>query len=166
MQKADFIKNEIFIMTILAAFGRNNIYKDNVAENDKIQFRNDIKSLLVKLEDKYKNKVTECEHLTILERLKKDIENKGKNTLKGLSISFGTVQKILNLYLKYLWCLGFIAEPPNCPIDRIILNKIKDYKTSWTKMSQKEYRDAMDKIRSIKGERSIAEWELDEFRRK
>ena len=150
----------------MAAFAHNKVYKDNVAENEKMQFRSDIKSFLIKLEDKYKNKITESEHLVILNKLKKDIENVGRVILNGSLISFGTVQKILNLYLKYLWCLGSIAEPPNCPIDRIILNKVKDYKTTWTKMGEKEYCIAIAKIKSVKGDRSIAEWELGEFKRK
>lgn len=166
MEKTNFIKNEIFILTVLGAFGRNGVYGNSATETDKLQFRNDIKALLVELEDKYKNKVTEEEHLLILGRLKSDIENKGKKTLKKSSISFGTVQKLLNLYLKYLWCLGFTAEPPNCPIDRIILNTIKDYKTSWTKMDKKEYITAINKIRAVKGIKSIAEWELNEFKRR
>ncbi|SDJ63273.1 hypothetical protein SAMN05216338_105731 [Bradyrhizobium sp. Rc2d] len=30
-------------------------------------------------------------------------------------------QKVLNLLLKYYWCLARIPEPPYCPIDRIII---------------------------------------------
>jgi hypothetical protein len=162
----NFIKDEMFILTISGAFAHNKIYRNGVAAENKIKFRDDIRSFLGNFENKYKNKITEEEHLVILDKFKKDITIAGKNILEGSSISFGTVQKILNLYLKYLWCLGLIVEPPHCPIDRTILNIIKDYKTNWTKMKKKEYQSAIEKIKSIKGYKNIASWELDEFRRK
>jgi hypothetical protein len=36
----------------------------------------------------------------------------------------GTAQKALNLYLKYLWCLGEIKTPPHCPFDRGIIQML------------------------------------------
>lgn len=157
--KEEFIKSQIFYLTIMGAFGRNNIYKDNVIEKDKKQFREYIKSLLESLEDEYKNEVAKDKHLANLDKLKRSIENKGKNTFKKSLISFGTVQKLLNLYLKYLWCIGLIHKPPNCPIDKTILDNI-GYDINWTKMDRKQYRNAIKKIDLKKGERSIAEWEL------
>ena len=71
-----------------------------------------------------------------------------------------------NLYLKYLWCIDIICEPPHCPIDKIILNKLKDYKTSWTKMNKDDYIRAIKKINFVRGKESIAQWELREFSRR
>lgn len=164
--KEEFIKNEIFLLTIMGAFARNNIYKNSVSENERLQFRNDIKSILLKLEERYRNKLPKIEHLSVLSKFKKDIDNKGKNILKESSISFGTAQKLVNLYLKYLWCIGFIEEPPSCPIDSIILKKIKDYKTRWTTMTEEQYKLTIKKIEQKKGDKSIANWELEEFSRK
>ena len=39
-------------------------------------------------------------------------------------MNFGISQKMLNLYLKYQWCLGNIKEPPHFPVDRIIQEKL------------------------------------------
>lgn len=164
--KIEFLKNEIFILSLSGAFQRNNIYKESTSENEKIQLRRLIKSLLVELEDNYKIRVSDSQHLANLDEFKKNIEKGSDNILRGSVISFGTVQKILNLYLKYLWCLGLISEPPHCPIDRIILNKSKDYKTSWTKMNREDYCRAIEKIRLIKENKSIAEWELQIFARR
>lgn len=82
----------------------------------------------------------------------------------------GVSQKLLNLLLKYHWCLGEIAMPPHCPLDRIIQQKGLKSKNlvNWTTMNDiDEYLHIMHKIRQAadaKGQ-SIAEWELEVFQR-
>ena len=164
--KENFIKNEIFILTIMGAFGHNKIYINGITEENKVKFRESLKQLLMEIENKYKNSIGEKEHLNILVKIRKNIETQNKNILNGKTISFGTVQKLLNLYLKYLWCIDIICEPPHCPIDKIILNKLKDYKTSWTKMNKDDYIRAIKKINFVRGKESIAQWELREFSRR
>lgn len=45
--------------------------------------------------------------------------------LRGGKLKFGRAQKILNGYLKYLWCAGRINTPPHCPFDdRVILRAL------------------------------------------
>jgi hypothetical protein len=53
--------------------------------------------------------------------------------------NIGVSQKLLNLYLKYLWCLDLILEPPHFPVDRIIQEKLQ-YKPliAWTKIETEE----------------------------
>lgn len=164
--KIEFLKNEIFILTIMGAFQHNPIYATNVNESDKINLKKNIKLLLRNLENNYIQKVSEPKHLIYLDKLKSDIEINNRRVLKNGLISYGTIQKILNLYLKYLWCSNFIKEPPQCPIDRIILNRLGDYKTSWTKMNKEEYYAIVQKIHLVKRNLSIAEWELREFARR
>ena len=41
-------------------------------------------------------------------------------------MNLGIVQKIFNLYLKYLWCLEKIKTPPHFPVDRIIQGKLNE----------------------------------------
>lgn len=36
----------------------------------------------------------------------------------------GSAQKALNLYRKYLWCLGYIPFPPHCPFDATIIDQL------------------------------------------
>jgi hypothetical protein len=62
----------------------------------------------------------------------------------------GIAQKLLNLYLKYLWCVGYIVEPPHCPIDRIIIGKtsFRD-RLNWTEMGEAEYREVIGEMTSL-----------------
>jgi len=162
----EFIKTELFMLTIAGAFQRNKVYKDNIDEKRRIEFRRNIRSLLEKMKTEYKISVSEVRHLENLDKLKNDIEKQNSDLLRDSTISFGTVQKLLNLYLKYLWSIGLISEPPHCPIDKIIFKKINDHKTSWTNMNKADYVSAIEKISNIKGSLSIARWELKEFLRR
>ena len=45
-----------------------------------------------------------------------------KFSRNGISFKIGHSQKLLNLMLKYYWCLEWLKyTPPHCPIDRMIL---------------------------------------------
>jgi hypothetical protein len=164
--KNDFIKHELFILTIMGAFQHNKIYSDNVSEASKIKFRKNLELLLNRITGVYKQKVSENDHLYYLDQLKSLIEAAHKDILLGGLISFGTVQKILNLYLKYLWSINLVVEPPHCPIDSIILSRLYDRSTRWTTMEKKAYISIIEKINQIKKNKSIAEWELTEFNRR
>ena len=76
-------------------------------------------------------------------------------------------QKVFNLYLKFLWCLGFIAEPPHFPVDRIIQQKLKiKLIKPWTKFtSVDEYMLVINHARELLGEKykSLPELELELF---
>lgn len=77
---------------------------------------------------------------------------------------YGTAQKILNVHLKYLWCLGRITDPPHFPVDRRIQETMKMKNVlSWTKHMKKEeeYMKVIDFAVSQKhGEESLAAFEL------
>ena len=96
-----------------------------------------------------------------------------KPILKEVRFRVGVAQKAFNLYLKFLWCLEWILEPPHCPVDNVVLSAIGN-KTRWTKMNGIDsYKDIIAQIRehiqnSGTGE-SLAQWELElwnEYRRK
>ena len=79
---------------------------------------------------------------------------------------FGIAQKLLNVYLKYQWCSGWIFEPPHCPIDRTILQKLTlENRFIWTTMNESDYRAAIDELKKVARDSSPAQWELIEFRR-
>ncbi len=164
--KIDFIKHEVFILTIMGAFQHNKIYGENVNVANKIKFRKSLELLLNIKAEAYKKMVSESNHLMHLDELKSSLELAHKDILLDEFISFGTVQKILNLYLKYLWSIDLIVEPPHCPIDSIILNRLNDFTTRWTKMNKNVYINTIEKIKLISEKRSIAEWELLEFSRR
>jgi len=94
--------------------------------------------------------------------------------LAGGRLRIGIAQKVVNLYLKYLWTMGWIEEPPHCPFDGIIIEKLKaelsfsgcfeDY--AWTKLDcMKKYGTlvavANDKAKNAG--QSLAEWECAVF---
>jgi len=165
-----FINTEIWILTFGGAFQRANIYADKVSEKQRKAFRD---ALILKVEKdllpQYKNEVSEEKHIqNILEIVAYSHEH--TPILKPGQLYFGVAQKLLNLYLKYQWCLGNIAQPPHFPVDRIIQQKLK-FKPiiNWTSMkSEEEYKSiinhAQDKIKETG--LSLAEWELEEFARK
>lgn len=125
----------------------------------------------------------------IFERLRKSIDSVGSTTivdyignlqndimnvkeykeiLREGQITFGTLQKIVNLYLKYLWVAGRLGVkvPPHCPVDSQVLKAIKWQGVSWREMEKKDYERAIRGIAnktSEDGFQSIAEWELENW---
>ena len=90
--------------------------------------------------------------------------------LRGGRYRYSSAQKLLNLYLKYQWCLGHVAEPPHCPVDRIVLSmtSLKN-KANWTEIdSRHEYMQLIDAIReqADRDGLSIAAWEMTNYRRR
>jgi hypothetical protein len=61
--------------------------------------------------------------------------------------------------------MDFIPEPPHCPVDRIILEKLGDPR-NWTQLDDiKEYQEIIESIRKLAGDKSPSEWENDEWLR-
>ena len=70
--------------------------------------------------------------------------------------------------MKYLWCLGKVNKPPNCPIDRIIISKV-DIKNppNWTTLNNvTDYMSIIEKIIENTNGMDIADWELSVFKRR
>lgn len=165
-----FINTEVWILTFGGAFQRANIYADKVSEKQRRDFR---EALILKVEKnllpQYKSEVSEEKHIqNILEIVAYSHEH--TPILKPGQLYFGVAQKLLNLYLKYQWCLGNIAQPPHFPVDRIIQQKLK-FKPiiNWTSMkSEEEYKSIIECARKDAEEKgiSLAEWELEEFARR
>lgn len=78
--------------------------------------------------------------------------------LKNRKLRFGVAQKMINLYLKFLWCIGEIQEPPHCPVDGYVKIALGDMGlTNWTEMTEEaQYQEYISKITSS----SPANWEL------
>lgn len=75
------------------------------------------------------------------------------DNLKG--VEFGAIQKLVNMSLKYLIILNaFEFEKPiaideskcDCPLDSIILGKLKKQHTPWTKIKKQEYNEVQQEI--------------------
>ena len=166
MKKKEFLLNEVWLLTVSGAFQRSNAYKTKVSTHLKNEFRKKLHELLVEISKEYENGVSESKHMDNIER----VHSFEHESLSNNQLNFGISQKLLNLYLKYLWCLGYIETPPHFPLDRIIQQKlyVKNME-SWTKMNDKlPYLNVM-KIAKEQAEKrniSLAELELELFNRR
>ncbi|MGM9478222.1 hypothetical protein ACS5PU_17480 [Pedobacter sp. GSP4] len=169
--KNEFIENELWYLSISGAFQRNNVYEENIDDkngNKKDAFKKQLRACIVDITQRYHVFVSDVEHVGHISALiasnKDEILNRGK-------LTFGTAQKLLNLYLKYMWCTDRLAHiPPHCPIDSIILKNSKQYKyKSWTQLDcEDEYMRYITDLREQASGKNLhlAEWELGVFNRR
>lgn len=163
------------MLTFNAAFQRANVFKPNLNEKEE-QEKQDLKTF-IKLDMEtmilpcYNSSITDEEHIqNILEIKRRSTDY--RQILNNGSFSFGVCQKILNLYLKYLWCLDMIkCTPPHFPVDRIIQMRLGiSNPVSWTKdMGEKEYLKIIEIAKNKlvnHNKENIAELELYLFERR
>ena len=134
--KKEFILNEIWMLTIGASFQRANVYMTNCTKSDKIKFRNYLKEFIANLSKLYLHEpISEDQHVENIYQIL-EYSKTYKTILTNGELNFGVCQKLLNLYLKYLWCLDYMkANPPHFPVDRIIQTKLKIMNPyPWTRM--------------------------------
>lgn len=172
-----FIRYELGLMTITAAFSTRDkefkIYKDQISYNQRKAAKKEIRKIISEIENKYVPMLSPEAHVKHIEAVATDITKHLGQHLKGNRFRIGIAQKLINMHLKYLWCSNIISEPPHCPIDGIIRNEAKkeqpEFNYNWIKSdSIDEYKSAIISLGDIarkKGE-SIAQWELQEFRRR
>ncbi|GAH57345.1 unnamed protein product, partial [marine sediment metagenome] len=142
-----FIGKIIQGRTIQAAFQRGKVYANNITQKERVDLKKSIKEELKKIAKKYINPVSENNHINNIKHLSQIISKKHTKILKKGLLRIGTSQKLLNVYIKFLWCLGKVAKPPHCPIDGIVLYEIGDYR-NWTDLKTiTEYKDVISKIR-------------------
>ena len=159
----NFILQIILSNTQGSSFQHGKVYKKNVSRENKEKFVKAFRDKLKSLEKKYRKKVSEKDHIENIEKFKDGLSDDFPAVLRGKKMRLGPAQKAVNLYLKFLWCLGYIKEPPHCPIDGIVLTKVKS-KIKWTKLDDvEEYKEIIELIRARAkaGNQSIAKWELD-----
>lgn len=163
-KQKQFIRSEIMTLTLSATLQRNKTYKKEVNDEKRAEFRKSVRNKLITLSDEYKSgEVSPSAHIKNISKLSNEISEEHKDKLDSGMFRIGAAQKALNMYLKYLWCLDEIKEPPHCPIDAIILKEAKIYGVAWTKIdSKEEYKELIEKVRNVaKNEGlSLAEWEL------
>lgn len=159
IEKEKFLKWQFFILTISASFSRGNIYKEGVKEEQKVNFK---KTLFFALNGIAESKYAFESAENLISSMRK-IQHQSMNyehILQGGKLRFGTCQKLVNLYLKYLWCANLIQYTPlHFPLDRLIQKRTK--KVSWTKLDDAgEY---SQKINEIHPQQDKSEWELKEY---
>ncbi len=180
--KEKFLNNEIWVLTFGGGFQRANIYKEEVPSTVRKDFRMKLRNYIEALvKENYSFKITEEDHI---ENILSIVNFSKKHKFEGFNIpiNFGVAQKLLNLYLKYLWCAGKLETTPiHFPVDRImqeILNKEalqlgfpKNELKPWTKYEDEvEYLKMIrlaESVRQLKyNDLSLAEMELEIFARR
>jgi hypothetical protein len=159
--QATGVSSETGAMTnaIASAFGRNRIYEREVADESRTQLRTAIASLMREEARAYAQAVSDEQHLAAIRRISDLISQRFNQNLVGGRFRYGTSQKALNLYLKFLWRLGQIPTPPHCPVDSIVLSK-GGIDAAWTKSdSESDYVFWIKKLRWEARPLSLAEWE-------
>lgn len=161
-EKIYFLKNQFWASTISASFARAKVYlqkpEEAVSEEKKVKFKNELFLRVEKIINNYyltQDVTPEKHNQQILEI--KDWSINHSTILNGGKLKFGVAQKLLNLYLKYLWCAGIIEyTPPHFPLDRLIQeNKVL---INWTDLdSLVEYDSVIEKLHP---ETDKANWEL------
>jgi hypothetical protein len=153
----DAIKN-----SLQASLQRNRTYKAKTSAEQRAQFRSAWACLIIEAADGYrKGGVGDCVHCDLIEKIASTLSREYSSILNDGKLRFGTSQKALNLYLKFLWRLGSIPPPPHCPVDRVIL-KVGGISDSWTRCDSKnQYIGWIQKLRK-KAEYdglSLGDWE-------
>lgn len=162
-EKKDFLLATALSSSRGAAFQRSNVYSMDSPQAYKDNFIVEFNKKLTSLESTYSVAISEEVHIRNIELFRSELSAQFPRVLNNESMRFGIAQKAVNLYLKFLWVLGYIPEPPHCPIDRIILQNVGIKDKNWTHLDKKEdYMEMIEKIRFVAKETglTIAEWEL------
>lgn len=168
--KGKFLNNEFWTLTFGAAFQRASVYKENVSDKQKTDFKTKTREFVENsLKKEYsENKVSDEIHIENIFKVS-DFTGQFQDILQNGKLNFGVSQKMLNLYLKYLWCQNQISEPPHFPVDRRIQENIGFRPiVSWTRFQDSiDYMRIIDFVRAKNNEfSSIAEFELKYFERR
>jgi hypothetical protein len=99
------------------------------------------------------------EHFAAIRGISDNLSASFGSILKGGRFRYGTAQKVLNLYLKFLWRLGQIIAPPHCPVDGIVLSAA-GIEGRWTHSdNEAEYVGWIKILRQKARPLNLAEWE-------
>jgi hypothetical protein len=169
--KLDYIVNELWILAWNASVQRAELYAKGTKPADSVFREKVVKYISSDLIPQYiEDGITEEQHYQNIEGLIDYANSVGRGTLGEWGYKYGVAQKLLNLALKYHWCIGLISEPPHCPIDRIVISKTK-YRASvnWTDITQRrDYQKVIEEIKQLAKAQglSIPMWELSNYTRR
>lgn len=157
-----FLDDEFFSMTLMATVQRGKLYREGSGEAEKDAFRRALRLELERLAEQYKAGISEAQHLANIENLANSLSGSQTSALNAGRLRIGSAQKALNLYLKYMWCLGRIPIPPHCPFDFMVLSRIPGCRdVRWTQLdSLPEYERIVRQAKTAAGNCPLAEWEL------
>jgi hypothetical protein len=169
--KQDYLVKELWILAWNASVQRSHLYRSGIEPSspDTRVFREKLISYLSsQVIPMYRpDQIREEYHYQHIDALVGYANSVGDRVLGPLGYKYGVAQKLLNLALKYHWCLGIIPEPPHCPVDRIVIDKTIYRGKSWTQIEQRsEYQPIIEDIKRLAGAASVATWELSMYSRR
>jgi hypothetical protein len=152
--------------SLRAALQRNKTYKTGAPSADRLALRQEWARLIKRVAKAYSQPVADRHHCEAIASICQELSAGFGRHLDGGRLRFGTSQKALNLYLKFLWRLGSIPSPPHCPVDRTVLQEVR-LPGSWTTCdSEAEYMTWIEAVRRLAEKRTLADWESDLFMRR
>ena len=163
-----FLKDELFSLTLMATVQRAGVYRPDSPERKRKKFQSALQSAVgancARLQSESFGR---CSIQNIL-GLSTHLSAEHEGVLDRGRFRIGTAQKALNLYLKYLWCLGEISEPPHCPFDFQIIGTLRAYAgPSWTVLdTEQDYRNLVKAAKTTAQGASLAAWELETYNTK
>ncbi len=171
--QSKFLKGEILFLSLQAALSTRSrdypVYAKGVRPDDRAPFRESLMEYLDRNANQHESgRVSDKEHCCLIEELSLEMSSSSFGKLLHKDrFRIGVAQKALNLYLKYLWCLEKIPEPPHCPFDNIVIGELDNCGgIAWTEFDDTlVYEHLVHQARLKAGDLSLAEWELRIFNR-
>lgn len=160
-----FLKRQFFNNAWNASVQRNPTYSTIAMEGAQTGFKRSMNEFLIDMVDReYASAVSEELHYENIKALMDHGTRSGKGILCGEIYKSANAQKLLNVYLKFLWCAGLVPRPPHCPVDAVALKAAGIRDRKWTGLQDlEEYRQIVELLKTAAGTSSLAEWELDVY---
>jgi hypothetical protein len=154
-------------LTFDGGFQRSKIYRPNVSDVKRKEFRDYLTSELPKIISaiQRRKRYNDSDHYKMIKKFSSNVTNRFGKILYKRKFRIGNAQKFLNLYWKIAWLSkrAFI-KPIHCPFDSIIMKKLpKKVRVSWTQFDTiEEYEALVEAAKETAGEnRTIADWEME-----
>jgi hypothetical protein len=165
-----FIKRMILRNSVNAALQRAGVYDCGADVQLKREFKEKAKVWLVAFGNRYsREKASEKNWCNEIESLAKTLTEEFGNYLTGKRLRIGVSQKMISLYLKYLWLCG---EGDKKPLFAVLDRKIMKLAgvtnpPNWTELDDiKEYERIVFEIDTFAKSKNYsdgAEWEAEEW---
>ena len=160
--KWEFVHSQVLASSVMASLQRADAYVDGVTNDQRERLRRQLTAVLQDIGRRYGNTVSGSQHEQHILELMDRVSQQCQAALVDQHLRLGIAAKALNLYLKYLWCLGRIPRPPHCPFDRRVISRLpRAVQTPWTQMDELRLYQALvaAAMECARGE-PLAEWEL------
>jgi hypothetical protein len=158
-----FLRDQALLGAVCGSLQRSHAYVLGPTDAQRRQLGTVLRHELLGLTAAYVNPVDHAAHLLNIQTLSDHVTIACREFLAAEHLRTGVAQKALNLYLKYLWCLRHIPEPPHCPFDRRVIAHLRPphNHTNWTQLDGLEaYANLVEAARVVAGDESLAMWEL------